>query len=559
MNFTSNKVISLLLVVIIVSSCLLIYRQIDLQTADAVLASEYTSLGLSVTPDGSYFKLGVDESKTFTAQATNGTAPFIYTWTLNPTGNFILSVNGENHDVTEASSVEVTGETLTLSYPTATEEYVSISVKVADVNGFVGQKEVPFIVADPYTSSGYKFDGSAATADYIVQTDGKGWYRAINGVTGAVQWSSTNASYIITTAIITGNSTFIKTGNYPITVNIDVENLKNRIITGDGPSVRLYLPNSQASGWDTHRILYLSGCSNFTISNLCFDGNFLNNAAYVDYGALIDVWDSHDIAVRSCHVVNGRIFGIQFGSDAADCYSNSVTDCTVKECKWNGIQTNGWSASYTCYGNIFSHNIVSGAGDYGIALFADVAAKRPYGNIISENIVDCYPATDSTRSYGSSDAYWGIRVEAGYGNKVVDNVIYNANTGIADSTAQGVCQDNVFQGNIIWMNGPTTAFAGIASYGKLNLIKDNIIYGGYSDWGNGIVVWGNSTSIIGNDIWEVGGHANMNGVHEHTDGDPFNTCVMLNRMNCTNAGIYNGGSGTGDYWHDNYYGGIWNA
>jgi hypothetical protein len=69
--------------------------------------SEYIGLGVSVSPSGNSFKLWVNETQTFVTPVLNDTAPFTYTWSINPSGNFTLLVNGEETQVSNGSALTV--------------------------------------------------------------------------------------------------------------------------------------------------------------------------------------------------------------------------------------------------------------------------------------------------------------------------------------------------------------------------------------------------------------------------------------------------------------------
>jgi hypothetical protein len=204
------QVISLFLIAaLMVSTVLVLYES-------SGVSGSYTSLDLQVSPSGGCFKLGVNQSQLFTAQCLNGSAPFNYSWVLTPSGNFSIQVNGEVKNAVDGNSFIVQGQNLTLMYPSATEEFVSVSACVVDSFG-VRSSLMPFVVADPYTSSGYKFDASTATASYIVQTDGHMWYRAVKGLDGSVLCSSSNPNTVLTYAL--GNcsnqgSVYVCAGNY---------------------------------------------------------------------------------------------------------------------------------------------------------------------------------------------------------------------------------------------------------------------------------------------------------------------------------------------------------
>ena len=184
----------------------------------ATAYDEYMSLGLTVSPSGSSFNLAVNQTQTFTAKATNGTAPFAYSWMVSASGNFTLSVNGVETQVSNASALTVSGDYLTLLYPEATQEFVSVTASVKDSLSMSGSTWKPFVVADPYSSPGYKFDASTAPYSYMVETDGLGWYRAINGTDGSVvsSWSSTNSITLlqnVVNGLPTGGQIFVRGDN----------------------------------------------------------------------------------------------------------------------------------------------------------------------------------------------------------------------------------------------------------------------------------------------------------------------------------------------------------
>lgn len=197
----SKKLVSLLFAVVILLSCVVVYQFVEPQE---VKGEEHQVLGLSVSPSGSTFKLGVNQSKTFTASALNGTGPYDFSWFIYPSedSDFYLTVNGEKCHVNDyINYMKIDGESLTLCFPEATEDFVSIVLSGVDANGLQGHSE-SFIVADPYTSSGYYFDGSQAVYSYKVSSDGLGWYR-VYGSNGAAltAYDGTNST-LVTDALL---------------------------------------------------------------------------------------------------------------------------------------------------------------------------------------------------------------------------------------------------------------------------------------------------------------------------------------------------------------------
>ncbi|MDD5015541.1 MAG: right-handed parallel beta-helix repeat-containing protein [Atribacterota bacterium] len=160
-----------------------------------VAYGEYMSLGVAVSPSTSPVKIGVNQTYTLTGCVLNGTGPFRFEWRVNPTcGNFDVEVNGRLVSFVNGSAKTFYGETLTVKYPTATEnDYISVSLTVTDKgSGFIGRLEYPIAIYDPYTTSTqYLNSANAADFTYKIETDRLGFYRSIRGVDMAIVTSST--------------------------------------------------------------------------------------------------------------------------------------------------------------------------------------------------------------------------------------------------------------------------------------------------------------------------------------------------------------------------------
>ena len=179
----SRKVFALTLTLAILLSSLVSCVVFEAAQPTAVKAEAPPVLAVSISPEGSSFQLGVGTEKTFTASA-NGSNP-TFTWHLAPTGSFNLTVNGQETPLQNASELTFCGENLALKFPYAVEnEFVNVYVSAVDDNGAQGKSD-SIMIADPYTSPGFKFDGSVASAAVVCRPDGLGWYRAYDGKTGA--------------------------------------------------------------------------------------------------------------------------------------------------------------------------------------------------------------------------------------------------------------------------------------------------------------------------------------------------------------------------------------
>lgn len=267
----SKKVLALGFTLVILSSVLVCWFTLPSQ---ATIYKEYMALGVEVSPSGSSFKLGVNESRTFSTAALNGSGSYEYTWNICPSGNFTLQVNGVNQEVTNASSLSISGETLTLCYPVASEEFVSVNVVVKDLKMLIsGSLLQPFVVADPYTSPGYKFDASTATASYIITADGLGWYRAVKGEDSSISWSSTDDGTIFTNVFATNPpSVYVKSGAYsavlavPAGTYLQAENATTGISyasIGNGAKINEPTFNAQYGGYSSGVFTISTNTTNF--------------------------------------------------------------------------------------------------------------------------------------------------------------------------------------------------------------------------------------------------------------------------------------------------------
>jgi hypothetical protein len=72
--------------------------------------------------------------------------------------------------------------------------------------------------------------------DYVVFQDGNTYY-AKNQATGSVDFSSTNASFVMNQAIAKGNTVYIKPGNYTLSADVQVYNKLNAKIVSDGACI----------------------------------------------------------------------------------------------------------------------------------------------------------------------------------------------------------------------------------------------------------------------------------------------------------------------------------
>jgi hypothetical protein len=321
-----------------------------------------STLSVSIDPAGSSFQLGVGTDTTFTASA-NGTDP-VFTWTLTPSGNFNFSINGETVSFESAINVQVSGVYLSLMFLNVAEnQSVQVFASAVDANGLEGRSEVVLIadphihIAEPYTNQNSKFEVSADTASYIVQADGNGVYRAINGTTGEVEYSSTNASYLINSAIDNGNvSIHLQNGKYLCSTPIIGKN--NAVLTGEsmGPyddfnvgTILIYTGASSDPFLDFRNCPYVS-LSDFKILNtgsssvgirVGSEANLaatrtkcssLHSITIMDFptGILGDTYGMDDSSLYDLYVGNARTVAIDHLSSQVKMFGGSIFgDCAI--------------------------------------------------------------------------------------------------------------------------------------------------------------------------------------------------------------------------------------
>lgn len=152
-----------------------------------------TFLNVAVTGPS---KIGVDAPTTYTATVNNSYSGQIeYTWSISPQDNKTLLT-------------PLDGNQCNLTFTEATDEPYRLSCRALDlVVGNMGSGSLA--VYDPYTSPNLYIGAYGAPYSYLVETDGKGWYRAINGQTGAIFWSSTDATSTILSAAASGGTIIV--------------------------------------------------------------------------------------------------------------------------------------------------------------------------------------------------------------------------------------------------------------------------------------------------------------------------------------------------------------
>ena len=476
------KLATVVLAVVIVFSAFVILYKFTI--IDKPVYGSYTSLGIQLTPDNHAVKLSPNETYNLTYHMTNGTAPYVATWTLNPTGNFSLLVNG-NLVSFNGSSQSFQSDELTVCYPNATDQYITVDLTVKDANGFTGSLLLPITIADPYTAPTQTLNSAnVASFSYKIEADGLGWYRAISGLDGSIAFTSTNASTTINGAEVgaatVNGSVYISSGIYQITAVIT--QLSNTRIYGAGSggsdytSVGLTVLVQAYSG----NVIYSVDSENVYINNLKILGG---NGTYASGNGI--EWDHVQQGiieqVTSTNMPeNGIYFGKNIGSDS--CHVVNLIDCIIQDNQGCGLYA---------YGVYDSLPLING-GLYG--------GNQGYANV---RLRECSSLTVS----GIFADFGQIGVDVDTGRRVtVSNCIgieYNQLAGI-EIEGSGA-SDNIISGNICTNNGENAS----APFAQLR---------------TGIFVGGENNTIANNICKNIGTTTQQYGITEYTGSD-YNTFI----------------------------------
>jgi hypothetical protein len=150
-------------------------------------------------------------------------------------------------------------------------------------------------------------------ASYIVFTDGT-TIKARNGKTGAIDFSGSDASTVIQSAInalTNGGKIFIKSGTYQLSTRLTL--ISNLSLEGEDKytTILFMLPNQPAS---TH-MLFAASKENIEIKNLQFDSNQANQPNSPQY--IISFSEVTNVTVDNCILKNAKSIGICLDTQTA--------------------------------------------------------------------------------------------------------------------------------------------------------------------------------------------------------------------------------------------------
>jgi hypothetical protein len=418
-------------------------------------------------------KLGVNETGTYQAvinSAVSGDLSF--SWSISPLDNCTV--------------LEENGGLCNLTFVSATQEPYLLSVQVKDLTiGNLGSSSVT--VYDPYTSPSLYLNSFGAPYSYLVESDGLGWYRAINGQTGAVSWTSTNATSVFSqvgaaaATLVQGQTCVVKSGSYTFTTGL-VWNYPVNLIGENA-----YLGTKFIAGADGMQLLTVGTYGSLSIENIVFDVA----PVVTTLTGMVKI-GTNQVSMQNC-IINGEGKATTNLEVADNSYYNSIDHVRVLNAKTQnilfGTSANGnhitkcFIADYlNAGGKGLTANSNSGDNSVRDTNFENMSAQAismryvqgwVFDNVYVEvsNIADLVSFQDAANikllnSYlGSDTAVNQIRLQA-CSWVTIDNCKLYAQTGNAVIRATGSCSyiyvtHNSLESGNLWSDDGTTTYKSI--------------------------------------------------------------------------------------------------
>jgi len=173
--------------------------------------------------------------------------------------------------------------------------------------------------------------------DYVIFQDGN-TYKAKNQATGYIDFTSTDASLVISQAVANGNTVYIKPGNYTLSSDVQVYNKKNAqilsdgaVITGNGKKIII-----KGDNYANSQNNLISGLTviNGTLRIENSFGTTVSNMAFVNCSTAIeiantDTW-SEGSKIENCRFANskeGIAFRTPTGNGTGSYASTEISRC----------------------------------------------------------------------------------------------------------------------------------------------------------------------------------------------------------------------------------------
>jgi len=347
---------------------------------------------------------------------------------------------------------------------------ISLIFLITVFSGFLGYK---FGAASLQSIKTVVEPGSMVTeASYVIFTDGTNYY-ARNGLTGEIEFQSTNASYVIQSVLdtLTTGGTILLKGRIflenGITLKYDGQYLVGLGAGHDGQPTKLIYTGSGSA----IRVKKTSGALfGFGIKNLFIDLGSSNDAVG------IEVYDAHWGEIKNVYVYYGTI-GIKL--DGA--WETVVDRCVVRGQSSVGILLDGHS----------------GAGANQITIQNCYLDGAPVSIEISDYTNNPIGITIRRNNFGMSSNAVGIKVDYKARNLVIENNYFEEPLGITQcKLIQILGSSNKIPESIkIEKNTFVTANTAIdLNYAKGVFVERNWIYG-YGSSPKFVVMTGNTQKV----------------------------------------------------------------
>jgi len=169
--------------------------------------------------------------------------------------------------------------------------------------------------------------------DYVIFQDGN-MYKAKNQASGYVDFTSADASLVISQAIAEGNTVYIKPGNYTLSSDVQVCNKKNAKILSDGATIigngkKLVIKGDSYAGSQDNLVSGLT-IINGTLRIENSFGTTVSSMAFVNSStALTETW-SEGTKIEDCRFVNSResiVFRTPTGNSTGSYASSQISRC----------------------------------------------------------------------------------------------------------------------------------------------------------------------------------------------------------------------------------------
>jgi hypothetical protein len=176
-----------------------------------------------------------------------------------------------------------------------------------------------------------------STYDYVIFQDGS-MYKAKNQASGYIDFTSADASLVISQAIAEGNTVYIKPGNYTLSSDVQVYNKKNARIVSDGATIigngkKLIIKGDNYASSQNN---FVSGLTiiNGTLRIENSFGTTISNMAFVNCSTELELantetW-SEGTKIENCRFSNSResiVFRTPTGNGTGSYASSEISRC----------------------------------------------------------------------------------------------------------------------------------------------------------------------------------------------------------------------------------------